>query len=399
MHRDLTTNNVMISEEPPAQPGVASVIRAKISDVGAARLLEGKQVQAMTLNPGAQVFMGPEAKVEMYKDKAVYGFSADIYSLGATILAMCIRCEPDTHVLAKEGRKKYLAALRKEHPLHSVTAMCLNEDPEKRPAAKSVCNAICSVAPKDQKFKGYFPTCTLFSPVARQADAASGFNPLHVGVPSGADQHTELSLNRQLEAAKAESAHHKAELEEAKQRHGEYMQQRNRESIVLSRDLMLSRQRCADMEEQLRQLNENYDRLRDDRRRLVEERDTAREKFTATNEELAVVKRFSASINTAAATADSPGYDLRDKRSMSSPPRRTGHRAVRTSQRGPLFRHNKHGKLARLQHLFDQDSGGLAELAEKPKVRRRSIQSCTTVVDFNYNEYVWEHDVMSCESV
>ena len=132
LHRDLTTNNVMLTTTG------SGPCHAKLTDIGAVALMEaGRSIQRMTLNPGNQVYMAPETQIcADVEQKAEYGYEADLYSMGVTVLAMVIRREPpNIFQLAREGRGGDISLVPRDHPLLPYIVQCLNDVPWERPTA------------------------------------------------------------------------------------------------------------------------------------------------------------------------------------------------------------------------------------------------------------------------
>ena len=174
LHRDLTTNNVMLTSATPlsaaraapTEPAATSTAAsndgdddddsnaahhytyvAKITDVGMARSLAiGAGVQYLTTNPGAATYMAPETQ-DAGKEKSWYGFPADIYTFGVTIMAMINAKEPaDIFVLARNGRDGDIADMPLNHPLRPTVEQCLQLDHSLRPSAQELSSGIGSVA-------------------------------------------------------------------------------------------------------------------------------------------------------------------------------------------------------------------------------------------------------------
>ena len=139
IHRDLTTNNIMLCEVVEAGD---VQLKAKITDVGGAAELDDRtQAQMMTMNPGAQTYMAPETHgVSNEPGRTQYGTPADCYSFGVCLLAMCVGREPpNIFTLAREGRARDLQDLGSDHPLHGIISRCLKVDPAHRLNASSIC--------------------------------------------------------------------------------------------------------------------------------------------------------------------------------------------------------------------------------------------------------------------
>ena len=141
LHRDLTTNNVMLTD--------VHGTHAKITDVGCSRLLHGKEAMEMTAVPGNQRYMAPETfkhEAAQHGVPAIYGFPADIFSLGVTILAMCACREPaDVVTIAVEGRYNDLDSLGEHHSLRQIIMACIHDNPLQRPNASELVERIVLV--------------------------------------------------------------------------------------------------------------------------------------------------------------------------------------------------------------------------------------------------------------
>ena len=146
LHRDLTTSNVMMVE----RAGYENVpVRAKIIDAGVARVLSDVDVKeiTMTLAPGAENYMAPEARTECQDQQAKYGRPSDVYGLGVTVMAMCNRREPPSLTsVVLNGRKSDLALMKGlSHPLYNVVSKCVEEDSSVRPTCLQLCEELAKL--------------------------------------------------------------------------------------------------------------------------------------------------------------------------------------------------------------------------------------------------------------
>ena len=89
LHRDLTSSNVMLVEKAGCES-----VPVRAIDAGVARVLGDMDVEemTMTLAPGAERYMDPEARSESRDQKARYGRPSDVYGLGVTVMVwLCLQ--------------------------------------------------------------------------------------------------------------------------------------------------------------------------------------------------------------------------------------------------------------------------------------------------------------------
>ena len=142
LHRDLSSNNVMLTSQPVA----------KIGDLGVAKVVhaDNKQTKSkLTTAPGTQHFMPPEALV----DNPVYGSPIDVFSFGGIALHVfseewpsplcCKMRDPVTNKLLAlteaERRQQYLDKMTgKAAELRKMVEQCLDDNPDERPLIQEV---------------------------------------------------------------------------------------------------------------------------------------------------------------------------------------------------------------------------------------------------------------------
>ena len=144
LHRDLSSNNVMLTSQ----------LVAKIGDLGVAKVVRSDNRQTkskLTKAPGTVHFMPPEALVE--EDNPVYDTPIDVFSFGGIALhvfseewptpgASKMR-DPVTKKLVAlseaKRRQKYLDKMTgKAAGLKKTIEQCLDDEPDKRPLIQEV---------------------------------------------------------------------------------------------------------------------------------------------------------------------------------------------------------------------------------------------------------------------
>ena len=139
IHRDLNAGNVLLTE----------FLRAKIADLGVAKLLEREtaMIQTRTLCPGALDFMSPESLEESPK----YDVRLDIFSFGHLAIYLVNQKPPrtlDSTVTAADLQKKQMQVSKRRraldqmggshHPLYSTVVQCLSDTPDQRPTSRDL---------------------------------------------------------------------------------------------------------------------------------------------------------------------------------------------------------------------------------------------------------------------
>ena len=133
VHRDLSSNNVLLT----------SNMRAKISDLGVARILNisPRKITHLTKAPGTPAFMPPEVMVADPK----YDTSVDVFSYGILMIHTfsgkmpipqieSIHTEGDRLIPVSEAerRESFLETIGKDHPLMELILKCIHNNPGMR---------------------------------------------------------------------------------------------------------------------------------------------------------------------------------------------------------------------------------------------------------------------------
>ena len=148
IHRDLSSNNILISQG----------MEAKITDFGTVRILEPNQQTPMSLAPGTYIFMPPEALIHVPHQPVEYREEIDTFSFGCVMLhifshawpspSLSNLVDPVTHKLIPQSeiqrRDKYLKEVPNEVEgvIVPLISRCLENHPGSRPSAEEVCKQL-----------------------------------------------------------------------------------------------------------------------------------------------------------------------------------------------------------------------------------------------------------------
>ena len=138
VHRDLSSNNVLLN----------TLLRAKISDLGVAKVVKTNNKKSLTKIPGTADFMPPEALL----DAPIYNTSLDVFSYGGVVLHTATQVWPSTAMkqydpktrkvrgfTEVERRQSYFDQMTgNTKDLVSLVESCLNDDPEACPTMADV---------------------------------------------------------------------------------------------------------------------------------------------------------------------------------------------------------------------------------------------------------------------
>ncbi len=137
LHRDLTGNNVLLTED----------LRAKISDLGMARIIPPDN-HSLTMAPGNMDFMPPESR----NSSPQYSEKLDMFSFGVLIMQVVLQywpspikkaafIDPVNGIIARtevERREDFFSKMNSLDLLTQISKKCLYNDPQMRPTAETV---------------------------------------------------------------------------------------------------------------------------------------------------------------------------------------------------------------------------------------------------------------------
>ena len=152
IHRDLSSNNVLLTKQ----------MVAKIGDLGVAKVIDPTRFKTATRAPGTVTFMPPEA----LSHNPTYGKPVDVFSLGCVTIHIMTHKWPvpkdEIHIDKRTGRKSALSEIeRREHYLGLIQPQqitdcikqCLHELPDNRPTVSDICKVLQDLQPKFQLSK------------------------------------------------------------------------------------------------------------------------------------------------------------------------------------------------------------------------------------------------------
>ena len=142
IHRDLTARNILLTKS----------YRAKIADVGVAKLMDKAAMEAVTHTkvPGQMYYMPPEACME----KASCTPKLDIFSFGHLSLHTLLGKYPEIYdinvtfemlqqrILQRMKRKTSLDRIGSNHCLYPLITECLMDEPDMRPTIREVNSSV-----------------------------------------------------------------------------------------------------------------------------------------------------------------------------------------------------------------------------------------------------------------
>ena len=143
VHRDLSSNNILLT----------TLLRAKISDLGVAKVVRPDSKKSLSKIPGTADFMPPEAQL----DTPIYDTSLDVFSYGGVVLHTATQLWPTPSAMKQydpktrkvrgftevERRQSYIDQMTgNAKDLIPLAVQCLDDDPEVRPTMIGVSETV-----------------------------------------------------------------------------------------------------------------------------------------------------------------------------------------------------------------------------------------------------------------
>ena len=143
VHRDLSSNNILLT----------SLLRAKISDLGVAKVVKTDSKKSLTHIPGTADFMPPEAQADI----PIYDTSLDVFSYGGVMLHTASQKWPTPSAVKQydpktrkvrgftevERRQSYIDKMTgNAKELVPLAVQCLDDDPDVRPTMIDVSEGV-----------------------------------------------------------------------------------------------------------------------------------------------------------------------------------------------------------------------------------------------------------------
>lgn len=300
VHRDLTTKNIMFTDRRG--------LHVKICDVGVSKeMFQGARDQTMTLCPGSQGYMAPEAlkadevqeegslRSRRLHSRAMYGLSIDIFAFGACLLAMIVRREPEFLEIVRHGRGRDLQALQESnHPLLALIRSCLSEESGARPMAYNICLLLDTLEAD--------VTAVQTPPSPRSNPSSPGNNSdlqhqLRAAWANNASLmhslETEKQAARDLKRERFEMEEKSRQSVDELQRAREFLREVSAEkeeltesTTSLGRDLQEERSKKQDMERRLQENEEELKQIRESMSRLMGEKARLSDRVASLQEQL-----------------------------------------------------------------------------------------------------------------
>lgn len=143
VHRDLSSNNILISQDN----------HAKVTDLGVSKFEASSFFQRLgnTPAPGTMAYMAPEVR----KPPADCSPAMDIFAFGVIVVQVHSHKFPNPGpdqeknkfglskaISEVDRRQNHIRMLRHSHPLRSIALNCLKNNPKSRPYALQICSEL-----------------------------------------------------------------------------------------------------------------------------------------------------------------------------------------------------------------------------------------------------------------
>lgn len=139
VHRDISSKNILLGGN-----------RAKIADLGQAKVFGSSFLSRQTSMPGAMAYSAPEVLTGKYSAKI------DIFSFGVLLVQM--GCSEYPRIERREDQLKRAAGVHP--PLKALMTHCMSFIPDERPQAASICRDLKVIKENDR----FYPPARRLSP-------------------------------------------------------------------------------------------------------------------------------------------------------------------------------------------------------------------------------------------
>lgn len=139
VHRDISSKNILLGGN-----------RAKIADLGQAKVFGSSFLSRQTSMPGAMAYSAPEVLTGKYSAKI------DVFSFGVLLVQM--GCSEYPRIERREDQLKRAASVHP--PLAALMSNCMNFIPESRPEAAEICRDLKDIKENDR----FYPPARRLSP-------------------------------------------------------------------------------------------------------------------------------------------------------------------------------------------------------------------------------------------
>jgi serine/threonine protein kinase len=155
IHRDLKSQNILVYYEKDRT-------RAKVADVGIAKIVKQETMSTMTKGMGTPLWMAPEViEAQGEKEKITYDETVDVYSYGIILSELINRKVPYSEVKnafqiipqVLEGKRPDFDKASAPHNFVTLMERCWTQRAEERPKMQNVVETLDEIQQEVQSFE------------------------------------------------------------------------------------------------------------------------------------------------------------------------------------------------------------------------------------------------------